>query len=149
MCIKSQYVNLINNFACRKQKLSNQSILFPVGSHIHKQNTLMLLLILSGDIECNPRPRNTSVFPCGYLNAQLLGSEQGVCCDECGVWHHKSCGDISAKSMEYLERSSVVWHCCKCNNVNVDSFTFNSHELYMTNFFTPLSGTEYSIDTLN
>ena len=51
--------------------------------------------------------------------------------------------------MEYLERSSVVWHCCKCDSVNVDSFTFNSYELYMTNFFTPLSGTEYSIDTLN
>ena len=150
MCIKSQSVNLINNFACRKQKLSNQSILFPVGTHgIHKQNTLILLLILSGDIECNLGPKNASVFPCGYCECPVTWSDQGVCCDECGVWHHKSCGDISTKEMEYLQRSSVVWHCCKCDSVNVDSFTFNSYELYMTNFFTPFSGTEYSIDPLN
>ena len=43
----------------------------------------------------------------------------------------------------------MVWHCCKCDSVNVDSFTFNSYELYTTNFFSPLSGTDCSIDTLN
>ena len=75
MCIKSQSVNLINNFACRKQKLSNQSILFPVGTHgIHKQNTLILLLILSGDIECNLGPKNASVFPCGYCECPVTWS---------------------------------------------------------------------------
>ena len=97
----------------------------------------------------NPGPRNASVFPCGYCQCPVNWSDQGVCCDECGVWHHKSCGDISTKEMEYLERSSVVWHCCKCDSVNVDSFTFNSYELYTTNFFSPLSGTDCSIDTLN
>ena len=100
-CIKSQSVNLINNFACRKQKLSNQSILFPVGIHgIHKQNTLILLLILSGDIECNLGPRNALVFPCGYCECPVTWSDQGVCFDECGLWHHKSCGDISTNEME-------------------------------------------------
>ena len=60
-----------------------------------------------------------------------------------------SCGDISTKEMEYLERSSVVWHCCKCDSV--DSFTFNSYELHTTNVFSPLSGTDIhvSVDSLN
>ena len=33
--------------------------------------------------------------------------------------------------------------------MNVDSFTFHSYELHTTNFYTPLSGTEQSIDSLN
>ena len=51
--------------------------------------------------------------------------------------------------MEYLERSIVVWLYCKCESVNVDSSTSHSYELYTTNFYTPLSGTEQSIDSLN
>ena len=150
ICIRSSGLNLLNNFASRKHKLRQDSLLFPQGvQNIHKQSALVLLLVLSGDIECNPGPRNASVFPCGYCDCPVNWSDQGVCCDECGVWHHKSCGDISSKEMEYLERSSVVWHCCRCDSVNVDSFTFNSYELYTTNFCSPLSNTDSSIDTLN
>ena len=85
----------------------------------------------------NPGPRDASVFPSGYCECPVNWTDQGLCCDGYGIWHHKSCGDISTKEMEYLERSSVVWHCCKCDSV--DSFTFNSYELHTTNVFSPLS----------
>jgi len=54
------------------------------------------------------------------------------------IWYHKSCEDIS-KNMSYLNHSCVIWHCCQCDIVNVDSFTFNSFELATSNFLTPLS----------
>ena len=121
----------------------------PLSTKFQKTTLLTLILILSNDIELNPGPRNASIFPCGYCDQPVNWSDQGVCCRECSIWHHKSCGDISTKEMEYLEGSNVVWLCCKCESVNVDSFTFHSYELYTTNFYTPLSGTEQSIDSLN
>ena len=148
--LKSLNVNLINNFASRKNKLRSSSTIFQVEpKYLHKPSALTLLLILSGDVECNPGPKNASVFPCGHCERPVSWSHLGVCCDECGIWHHKSCEDISTKEMEYLERSNVVWYCCKCESVNIDSFTFNSYELHTTNMFSPLSGTELSIDSLN
>ena len=92
-------------------------------------------------------PRHASIFPCGYCERPVNWSDQEGCCDECGIWHHKSCGDISSKEMEYLERSSVVWLCCKCDSVNVDTFTFifNRYELYTSNMYQPLSGNELTI----
>ena len=114
-----------------------------------KTTLLKLILILSNGIELNPGPRNASSFPCGYCDQSLKWSDQGVCCREGNIWHHKSCGDISTKEMAYLEHSIVVWLYCKCESVNVDSFTSHSYELYTTNFNTPLSGTEQSIDSLN
>jgi len=50
--------------------------------------------------------------------------------------------------MSYLNRSSVVWHCCKCDSLNVDSFTFNSYELTTSNFFTPLSNLDSTFESV-
>ncbi|XP_053380040.1 uncharacterized protein LOC128548699 [Mercenaria mercenaria] len=71
-----------------------------------------------------------------------------MCCNECSVWHNKSCEDIDTKEYEYLEHSSVVWHFCICDSVNIDSFTFNSYELKTSNIFFPLSENETTIDSL-
>ena len=96
--LKSLNVNLINNFASRKNKLRSSSTIFQVEpKYLHKPSALTLLLILSGDVECNPGPRNPSVFHVAIMNAQSIGlTHLGVCCDEC-IWHPKSCEDISTK----------------------------------------------------
>ena len=128
--------------------MTKSCLFLPYGpKNINQCSALTLLIILSGDKECNPGPRIASVFPCGYCESPVTWTDQGVCCDGCGLWHHKSCGDISTKEMEYLEHSSVVWHCCKCESTNIDSFTFNSYELHTTNLFSPLS--DISVDSLN
>ena len=107
--LKCSHMNLIQNFAGRKSKLTNCTVICPNSSGQTSKTTLVtLILILSNDIELNPVPRNASIFPCGYCEHPVNWSDQEVCCDECGIWHHKSCGDISSKEMEYLERSSVV-----------------------------------------
>ena len=53
----------------------------------------------------------------------------------------------TSAQMEYLESSSVVWHCYKCESTNIDSFTVNSYELHTTNLFSQLS--DISVDSLN
>ena len=147
--LKCSHMNLIKNYSSRKPKLTNCSTIFHHPTdQISKANLLTLILILSNDIELNPGPKHASIFPCGYCEHPVNWSDQGVCCDECGIWHHKSCGDISTKEMEYLERSSVVWLCCKCESVNVDTFTFHSYELHTSNFYSPLSGSELSMDSI-
>jgi len=108
---------------------------------------ILLLILLAGDIQTNPGPRNASVFPCGTCDAAVTWTQEGVCCNNCSIWYHKSCEDIS-KNMSYLNRSSVVWHCCKCDSLNVDSFTFNSYELTTSNFFTPLSNLDSTFESV-
>ena len=85
LCITSLKIDLIQNFACRKRKLSSTCIFLPTGLQNLNQSTLTLLIILSGDIECHPGPRNVSVFPCGYCECPVNWTDQGVCCDGCGI----------------------------------------------------------------
>ena len=91
----------------------------------------------------NPRPGNRSVFPCGTCDIPVKWSKEGVCCNNCSVWYHKSCEDLSSRNTSYLGRSSVIWYCCKCSNINVDGFTFNSFELHTT-----LSDLDSSFDSI-
>ena len=83
--------------------------------------------------------------PVDFVKRPVNWSDQGVCCNQCS---DKSCEDFSTAEMEQLNRSSVRF-CCKCETMNVDSFTFNSFELYTTNMFSPLSGKENTIDSLD
>ena len=113
-----------------------------------KRCLAILLILLSGNIQLNPGPGNRSIFLCGTCDIPVSWSKEGVCCNNCSVWYHKSCEDLSSRNMSYLGRSSVIWHCCKCDSINEDSFTFNSFELYTSNFFTPLSEVDTSQDSV-
>ena len=49
---------------------------------------------------------------------------------------------------ELLQRSHVQWMCCKCDSMNVDSFTYRSFELYITNMFFPLSHIDDTMESI-
>ena len=108
------------------------------------------MLILSGDIEVNPGPTTSrkDIWPCGLCQLPVTWTEAGVACDECSVWHHMSCISLCTKDREDLERSSVQWLCCKCDNINCDSFTFRSYETQTSNFFEPLSCLDSTLDSV-
>ena len=132
-----------------------ESVILLTGKHspkpqpgTDKRCLAVLLILLSGDIQLNPGPGNQSIFPCGTCDIPVTWSQEGVCCNNCSVWYHKSCEDLSSKNMSYLGRSSVIWHCCKCDSINVDSFTLNSFELYTSNVFAPLSEVDTSLDSV-
>ena len=51
-----------------------------------RNRTLLILLILvSGDIQLNPGPGNGSVFPCGCCELPVTWSQLGVCCTNCST----------------------------------------------------------------
>ncbi|CAC5407576.1 unnamed protein product [Mytilus coruscus] len=109
-----------------------------------KHHLVLLLILLGGNIEQNPGPREKqqSIYPCGLCDHPVTWKCEGVCCDDCDVLHHRSCIELCTADYELLERSNVQWLCCKCdsiNMINVSSFTFHNYELNTTKCYEPLS----------
>ena len=101
----------------------------PSTGHAHSKpvkSTILLLLLLAsaGDIHSNPGPRTASIYPCGMCERKVSWSDEGVACDQCDVWYHRSCMDLCSKDYSLLSRSKEQWLCCRCDTINVSSFTF-------------------------
>ncbi len=100
---------------------------------------LLIILLVSGDIETNPGPGNKSIFPCGYCDKPVNWSQRGVACDECDHWYHKSCIEMCTRDFDQLNLSNVSWMCCRCHTQNIPSFTFHLYELATSNQYDQLS----------
>ena len=137
---------------------------YDIPSYRLRSTSVLLLLLLAGDIESNPGPRAenlfpcgmckpgpnnyANVYPCGYCERPVTWSNEGVCCDGCSLWHHRSCMEMYSDDDNLLNRSNVQWHYCKCDNINVSSFTYHSYYIDITNnFYYPLSDNEISLDS--
>ena len=100
-----------------------------VSTHIS-----LIIILLVGDIQLNPGL--TQTYPCGYCEAPVTRDHQiAICCDECSIWYHYNCLEMSDKRLSLLQRSDVSLICCKCNTKNVDSFTYHSYEFEISNRF--------------
>ena len=78
---------------------------------------ISLMLFICGDVEMNPGPGNSSIYPCGFCDCKVSWTDKGVCCDDCSIWYHKSC--ISMPSTDYDNLEDFSWHCimdgwCAC-----------------------------------
>lgn len=110
----------------------------------------VLILLLSGDIETNPGPRAKSakytkrqkeetIYPCGLCEINVGWSRgDGIFCDNCDIWHHRSCVELCTADFSLLQRSHVQWLCCKCNHSNIESFTFHTF-LTQPSYYEPIS----------
>ena len=79
------------------------------------RRSLLLLLILSGDIAPNPGPiRN----PCGMCEKPVRSNQRALLCDLCEIWFHLKClpDSIAISNCEYdrLGCSTESWYCFKC-----------------------------------
>ena len=85
----------------------------PAASPNKQKTLLILVLLLAGDIEQNPGPakQNATVWPCGICQYPVTWGHQGVACDGCSLWHHKSCLSMCSNDYKDLEGSNVVWLC--------------------------------------
>ena len=80
-------------------------------SHEYKNTTsLVLLLLLSGDIQSNPGPRPPK-FPCGICAKAVKWDHMhpSVCCDSCDVWYHQHC--MAMPDAVYQGLKNVSWEC--------------------------------------
>ena len=90
----------------------------------YKKKTLLVsILLLCGDIESNPGP--AQVYPCGLCDLPVTWAHQdGLCCDGCDIWHHRSCIELCSADYDLLvKHSHIPWLCCKCDRINISSFT--------------------------
>ena len=93
LCVNSSFINskLQSNFCSNASNLNN--------SHFNHNIFINLLLILSGDININPGP--TIKFPCGTYSNDVKEFTDCICCDNCNIWFHKSCLDISLATFDH------------------------------------------------
>ena len=110
---------------------------------------LVILLLLSGQVETNPGPStNTSQpdHPCAICQDKVLDSDAALLCDGCGYWCHISCVGISTSSYQYLasKSRSFSWICAKCGSSNVGSGTsLQGLDFTHSNSFSPLSSSQF------
>ena len=108
--------------------------------HDYLKTTIILIIItLAGDIETNPGPRAANIFPCGLCDRPVTWSREGICCDNCSIWHHCSSIELCSTDYELLQRSNVQWMCCKCDSLNVSSFAYHSYEIENVSYYEPLT----------
>ena len=69
---------------------------------------ILILILLSGDVELNPGPTK---YPCGICQKACRWGQNAIACDSCGEWYHTSCAFLSNKHYKILANSSLSW-CC-------------------------------------
>ena len=84
---------------------------------------VLLSLLLSGQIESNPGPRSPK-YPCGECNKAVRWGKS-IACDQCDVWYHKDC--LQMTSLNFEAQADLSWICCKCALPNSSSL-FDSFE---------------------
>ena len=97
------------------------------------------VLLLCGDVQSNPGPRQSSIYPCAYCQLHVGWENSGINCDNCEIWFHRSCADLSTSEYNRLSEISTEWRCYRCNMVNQSSSHYHSYELECKNSFDVLS----------
>ena len=71
------------------------------------------MLMLSGDVETNPGPRD---FPCGKQQCgKNVGWGLAPQCSICTKWFHASCSGLSRTEIKRLP-TNHTWQCANCKN---------------------------------
>ena len=118
---------------------------FDANSKPKNTASALLLILLSGDIACNPGPIK---YPCMICDKAVRWRQQAICCDSCDRWCHSACIEMPPSIYSVLENHmSYSWICCTCGLPNFASCLFNTTTLSLSNSFAPLSSSFVSIDS--
>ena len=114
-------------------------------THVAGRNLFLIALIMSGDIHPHPGPAlGEGISPCGLCELRCVwdvtqdGGGGAICCDDCSMWYHRDCLDMSRSEYVRLGKSSATWHCIRCKNCSVNSFTFHGYNVHTSNSFSVL-----------
>ncbi|PIK46418.1 hypothetical protein BSL78_16704 [Apostichopus japonicus] len=70
------------------------------------------LLLMAGDIHTNPGPNYK--FPCGLCSKPVRINQRGIQCDNCNIWYHIKCTDVSVATYDRLSGTDEDWLCNQC-----------------------------------
>ena len=101
---------------------------------------LMLILLLSGQIESNPGPQPPS-YPCKVCQDEVSDNDNAIMCNECNFWCHISCVGLPEEAYNHLvsNSNSFTWVCYICGCPNFHSSLFDNASLELSNSFSLLS----------
>ncbi len=77
---------------------------------------VLLLLLLSGDIELNPGPPRD---PCGYCSKSVTGYQFQLRCSTCRLLFHRTCSGLPLKDFKTLILTATPWKCAQCLNSTI------------------------------
>lgn len=70
-----------------------------------------LVLLLSGDLELNPGPKD----PCGTCGKGVRKNQHGLACDQCDLWYHRKCLQMDIPSYQkFHDDESLEYLCPTC-----------------------------------
>jgi hypothetical protein len=90
-------------------------------------NLMMFLITISNDINPNPGPENSTVYPCGTCDQPVTWEERGIVCDTCNQWYHATCQSMwSTLYQEHVNNPAIAWDCLACGCPNYSTFCFSA-----------------------
>ena len=78
-----------------------------------KKYYLLIIMLIAGDIHANPGP--VWRYPCKICAKPVKSNQRGICCDECEMWTHVKCINMSTDEYEQFTRNETLsWACQDC-----------------------------------
>eukprot|EP00794_Sanderia_malayensis_P002336 gene2336-2688_t len=114
------------------------AIFGPKANASARRKFLLFMILLSGDVNLNPGPRQVK-YPCPICEKAVHWKQRGISCDNCMKWYHVKCLIMSTEVYEALANTSVEWICCNCGLPNFSSTLFNEAIPESSNGFENLS----------
>jgi len=103
----------------------------------HARALTILILLLSGDVELNPGP-NQSTYLCPYCDLMVDYGMKAIQCDFCDMWYHKTCISMCTKDYENLVDNSISFLCCRCDHPT-HTKSLVTHEIATSNSYSVLA----------
>ena len=125
------------------RKEMKQRCMTHINPSINGSKCLLLFILVSGDIHPHPGPAlGHGQFPCGFCEIRctwdVSNGGGAVCCDDCSMWYHRDCLEMSTATYERLGDNSQSWRCLRCDHHTVQSFTFHGYNVSTSNHFSIL-----------
>lgn len=53
---------------------------------------------------------------CNICRKKVLDTQEGLLCETCYIWKHRTCVGLTQRAYQQLNKSSNPWHCDTCKN---------------------------------
>ena len=123
-----------------KRAIGNPLLPSSIPPRNHRAMIIFTLLILCGDVECNPGPHCETIYPCGLCDRKVDWGVKGIACDSCNMWYHCSCISMQSTEYERLDSTSAEWKCFRCDFSFPDNSLYHSYNVEVSNSFSLLAG---------
>ena len=86
----------------------------------YQVNLVMVILLLSGDVQLNPGPpTRTPKYPCGVCSKDVNSNHKAMECVDCFTWYHIRCVNMGDNMYQvHLHHNSYTWVYFKCGLPN-------------------------------